>query len=286
MVITVASPKGGTGKSSLSANLAVFLGLMLRSTNRRVVLIDANFQQADTGKLLNQYRPNITNLVKDESSLTPEGIEAHLVHRADYNCSFLLGPATPRDASPTYFNSRLYTQITDVLRQGFDYVLVDTPVAELYHDILRGYALPQADYIIVPITPAVHTLMNADAWLRTITQSKHQGGDGIDPNKVGLVLNQAQEGVDCDEEQVKRELYSWRFIGSVPMTKEWLRANNNNEFVATKNYQDLNEAFANILYHATGEEALVAGLQELTASHNERKPGSLFSKLSSIRRRG
>jgi MinD-like ATPase involved in chromosome partitioning or flagellar assembly len=277
-VITVASPKGGTGKSSLSANLTVFLGLSLRGMGRRVALIDANFQQADTGKLLNVYTPNISNVLKDEGSLVPERIEQYMIERRDYNASFLLGPATPRDATPTFFNARLYNQVLAVLKQNFDYIIIDTPVAELYHDILRGFALPAADYIVVPITPAIHTLMNADGWLRTITQPRHQGGDEVDPAKIGVVLNQAQDGVDCDEEEVRRELYSWNFIGSVPMTKEWLRANNNNEFVATKNLPEMAEAFANILYAATGEEVL---LQGLVADPNQGKKGLL----SRLRRR-
>jgi MinD-like ATPase involved in chromosome partitioning or flagellar assembly len=260
-VITVASPKGGTGKSSLSVNLSVFLGLTLRGTNKRVCLVDANFQQADTGKMLNEYSPNVTHILKDEGSMVPERIEQYLVHRRDLNTSFLLGPPTPRDASPVFFNARLYTQIIEVLRQNFDYILIDTPVAELYHDILRGFALPQADYIVVPITPALHTLMNADGWLRTITQSRHQGGDDIDQERIGIVLNQAQDGVDCDEDQVKRELFAWRFVGSVPLTKEWVKCNNNNEFVATKNFPDINDALANILYNATGEQILLEGMQ-------------------------
>jgi len=277
-VITVTSPKGGTGKSSLSANLAVYLGLSLRSTGRRVALIDANFQQADTGKLLNVYTPNISNILKDEGSLTPERIEQYMIDRRDLNASFLLGPATPRDATPSFFNSRLYGQVLTVLKQNFDYILIDTPVAELYHDILRGFALPAADYIVVPITPAIHTLMNADSWLRTITQPRHQGGDEIDPNKIGVVLNQAQDGVECDEDEVRRELYSWNFIGSVPMTKEWLRANNTGEFIATKPIPEISEAFANILYAATGEELLLQGFD--TA-----QTGSKRGLLSKLRRR-
>ena len=258
-VITVTSPKGGTGKSSLSANLAAYLGLSLRNSGRRVVLVDANFQQADTGKLLGAYTPNISNILKDEGALVPERIEQYMIDRRDLNTSFLLGPATPRDASPSFFNSRLYNQVVSVLKQNFDYIIIDTPVAELYHEILRNFALPSADYIIVPITPAIHTLMNADSWLRTITLPRHQGGDEIDPNKIGIVLNQAQEGVDCDEEEVRAELYAWDFIGSIPLTKEWLKANNNNDFIATKPIPELSEAFANILHAATGEELLLQG---------------------------
>lgn len=274
-VITIASPKGGTGKSSLSANLAVYLGLSLRGTGRRVALIDANFQQADTGKLLNVYTPNISNILKDESSMVPERIEQYMVERPNLNTSFLLGPATPRDATPAYFNAKLYSQVLSVLRKNFDYILIDTPVAELYHDILRGFALPQADYIVVPITPAIHTLMNADGWLRMITQPRHQGGDEVNPAKIGIVLNQAQDGVDCDEDEVKRELYAWTFIGSVPMTKEWLKSNNNNEFVATKNIPEISNAFANILYSATGEEVLLQGL----VPQQEQGKKGLLSKL-------
>jgi cellulose biosynthesis protein BcsQ len=274
-VITIASPKGGTGKSSLSANLAVYLGLSLRGTGKRVCLIDANFQQADTGKLLNVYFPNITQILKEEGSMVPERIEQYMVERPNLNTSFLLGPATPRDGSPVFFNSRLYLQVLEVLKQNFDYILIDTPVAELYHDILRGFALPAADYIVAPITPAIHTLMNAEGWLRSITQPRHQGGDEIDPEKIGIVLNQAQDGVDCDEEQVRRDLFAWRFIGSVPMTTEWLRSINNNEFVATKNIPVINEAFANILFAATGEELLLRGMA--TGEESTRK--GLLGKL-------
>lgn len=258
--ITVTSPKGGTGKSSLSVNLAVYLGLALRSSGRRVALIDANFQQADTGKMLNCYTPNISDILKDESSLSPGTIEQYMIQRC--SVSFLLGPATPRDATPAFFNSRLYSQVLSVLKQNFDYIIIDTPVAELYHDILRGFALPAADYIIVPITPAIHTLMNADSWLRTITLPRHQGGDEISPEKIGVVLNQAQEGVECDEDEVRRELYSWNFIGSIPMTKEWLKATNTGEFIALMPVPEIHEAFANILHSATGEESLLQGFDE------------------------
>jgi hypothetical protein len=179
-VITVTSPKGGTGKSSVAINAAVYLGMHLRGSGQRVCLIDANFQQADTGKLLNQYTPNIGNILRDQASIVPERIEEYLVERPNWNTSFLLGPATPKDASPMHYNSQLYSRIVDALRQRFDYILIDTPVAEVYHDILRGFALPEANYIVVPIVPAIYTLMNADAWLRTITLPRHSGGDGID----------------------------------------------------------------------------------------------------------
>jgi len=269
-VIVITSPKGGTGKSSLSINLAVYLGLHLRGSSQRVCLIDANFQQADTGKLLNQFTPNIGNILKDQAALTPDRIEEYLIARPNWNTSFLLGPTTPKDASPVHYNGQFYSRILDVLRQRFDYIVIDTPVAEVYHDILRGFALPEADFIVLPIVPAIHTLMNTDAWLRTVTLPKHAGGDGIDPNKIGIVLNQAQDDVDCDEEQVRKELYGWNYIGAIPATKEWLRCVNNGELIATKNYYEINGALASILYASTGLESLIYGLEEQTVQAQEK----------------
>ena len=279
--ITITAPKGGTGKSSLTLNLASYLGLRLRAEGKTVCVIDANFQQADTGKYLNVYNPNITNIVRDQTALQKDRIASYLVHRNDYAISALLGPATPQDASPIYINARLYTQILDVLRELFDYILIDTPVAEKYHDIFSGFALPQADYIIVPVAPNIATLMNADAWLRSITQPKHTGGDEVDERKVGIVLNRAKDNIDCSEEEVRQELASWNFIGSIPETDEWQRANNNNELVATKNYAELNEAFAKVLYAATGERSLLENLSAPLAEDTR-----LGAKLRGILRKG
>lgn len=264
-VITITAPKGGTGKSSLTLNLASYLGLRLRAQGKTVCVIDTNFQQADTGKYLNQYTPNITNIVKDPSAMALDRIAQYLVHKPELGLSALLGPATPVDANPVYINGQLYCQVLEVLRQLYDYILIDTPVAEKYHGIFTEFALPQADFIVVPVAPNVPTLMNADAWLRSVTAPRPAGGDGVDPAKIGVVLNRAEEGIDCSEEEVRQELASWTYVGSIPETKEWKRANNNNELVATKNYHELNEAFARVLHAATGEAALMEGVGSLVA---------------------
>jgi len=261
-VICVTSPKGGTGKSTLTLNMAAYMALRVKPYGKRVCVIDANFQQADAGKMLGQYSPNITNIIKDTASLAPNAIERYLVRREDLNLSVLLGPSMPEEANPQYLNARLYNQVLDALRPNFDYIFIDTPVAEVYHDLFRGFVLPAADYIIVPLTPVLHTIMNVDAWLHTVTLPRHTGGDDVDPNKVGIVLNQAEDGVDIGEVEIRRELSKWHFIGSVPRSKAWINAVNNYEMVATKNYHELNDSFSRILYFATGEEALLVGIAQ------------------------
>lgn len=276
-VIVVTAPKGGTGKSSLSLNLTSYLGLRMRPAGRTVCIVDTNFQQADTGKHLNVYSPNITHILKDPSTLTRERIMSQMVHKPELGFSALLGPAMGRDANPQWINARLYNQILPLLKEHFDYIVVDTPVAELFHDIHSDFALPNADFVLVPITPNLPTLMNADRWLHEVCQPVHvSGGAGLDRNKVGIVLNRAKETIGLSFEEVQTELAQWRIVGVIPDTDEWQRANNENALVATRNYQELNDAFSQVLHAATGENLLLEGVTAVASP-----PQSFLARLFS-----
>ena len=106
----------------------------------------------------------------------------------------------------------------------------------------------------------------------------HAQGEGIDPSIIGIVMNQQRENVGITEDEVRQELFHWKYLGSIPDTSEWIRALNNNELIATKNIHELNVAFGRILFEATHEQDLLYGL-DLAAS-NERP-----SLMSRIRRR-
>jgi len=257
-VITITTPKGGTGKSTMALNLAAYLGLRLRGTGRNVCLVDANVQQADTGKYIDAFIPNVEGLLKDPGAIHPDRVDEYLLHRPQLNMSALLGPDNPEVANPLYFTGKKYAQILAALKANYDYILIDTPVAEYYHDMFRNFALPCADFIALVITPNMATLMNTDGWLRAVTNPLAAGGMGLDPAKVGIILNRAEDDIGLDEIEVRRELGEWRFLAAVPETKEWKRCNNLNEIVATKNYHELNEAFATVLEAITGEP-LTAG---------------------------
>lgn len=276
-VITVAVAKGGVGKSSLTLNLAAFLGMKLRKLNRTICVIDANFQQADAGKYLDTYTPNITEIARDPSILSRDRINEVLVSVPKYNLSVLLGPDNPDDADPSWLRARLFVQILDLLKEKFDYIFIDTPVAEKFHEIFQQFALPEADYIICPVSPNFTTLYNTDNWLRAaVVAPTSSGGANFDKHKIGVVLNQAQEDVGCSEQDVRQTLHEWNFIGSIPYSQGWIKAGNEHELVAGKNFHDIHAVFAEILNHATGEPALLDGLEIV----DEKKKGifSIFRK--------
>lgn len=281
-VITVTAPKGGVGKSSTTLNLATYLGLALKGTGRNVCVIDANVQQADSGKYLNVHNPNVEELLRHPHDIHPDRITAHLIHKPMWNLSVLLGPSEPLTASPIHYSGKLYARILEALRGNYDYIFIDTPVAELFHDMFRAFALPYADYILVLAEPNYSTLYDIDMWLRAVCAGQAAGGAGVDPSKIGILLNRAEDGIDCSEEDVRSHLAGWTYLGSVPETKEMKRANNNNELIATKpELVNIHQAFALVLQQVTGEP-LVADQALL----NEAKRGGLPAVLRRLFRIG
>ena len=279
-VITVSTPKGGTGKTSLSLNLAAFLGMQVRAEGKTVALIDANYGQADIGKLLDVYSPNITELARDPQKVSVDLIAQSMVHRPELNLSLMLGPASPGEANPVYITPQLYNNVLDSLQQLYDYIIIDTQVAERFSSMHSDFSIPRADKLLVPVNPNHITLMNADTWLREICRPKHSGGIAFDDEKVGIILNMAMEGVECDVEDVMQELGSWSFVGAIPMTPVWQLAINRGEVVATYSYEELNQAFANILYATTGEQALLSSTSVVADSGATGLRGKLTSWLS------
>jgi MinD-like ATPase involved in chromosome partitioning or flagellar assembly len=257
IVLAVTVAKGGAGKSSLTLNLGVWAALKLRAAGRTVCIVDANWQQADIGKQINQYTPNIATLSKNPGDVNAAGISKYMYRRNDLNTSFLLGPADERERNPTWITSDLYCKSIGALRELYDYIFVDTPVAEPYHELFSNFILQEADYLIVPVNPSWPTLANTESWLNHITLAKHASGEGFNEQRIGVVLNRAEDGVDMSESDVQSELGRWRYLGAVPDSKEWRRAANNNEIIATRNIPEISQAFSRVLFAVLGEEALL-----------------------------
>ena len=270
IVISICVAKGGAGKSSLTVNMGVWLALRLSQTGRKVCIVDANWQQADVGKQIGAHSPNIYDLALAPQHINPTDIYRHLLEKPEWNTHFLLGPARPDQANPTWITPQLYSRSIDALKQEFDYIFVDTPVAEPHHSLFSNFILTKSDFLLVPVNPSWKTIYNADTWLDGITKNTSSAtGGGFPKNRIGIVLNRAEEDVNFDEETVVRELSSWQYLGKIPDSKEWRRAENNGELIATRNLPEISSAFTSILHRITGEDVLTAIATQPTASRKK-----------------
>ena len=93
-VITLYSPKGGAGCTTLTVNLA----LALQSEDTKVVIVDANLQFGDVGVFLNlQGKYSLVNLAERADEIEEDFINS-VVTAHTSGVKVLLGPATPEDA--------------------------------------------------------------------------------------------------------------------------------------------------------------------------------------------
>lgn len=262
-VISSAAPKGGTGKSTTSLNLAEHLARAVAPFGKQVCLLDCNIGNPDIGKLLESYRPNVADLVGDPSGSTPQGVQQYIFRRDDLAVHLLLGPDDSHQANLQMLTPKRYNLILDALRDVYDFVVIDTPVAEPNHSMLNEFALPRSDFVLVLINPYWPAILNANQWLRTVTASEHAGGVALAPDRVGVVLNRAEEGVGITEKEARQEMQAWRYLGPIPETVEIKRATNNAQVARATPGGELFDAFNQVLYGATGEQAL------LTAQHTQ-----------------
>ena len=181
-MITVFSPKGGVGRTTLAFNLAVAIGQL----GTRTVLIDGSLQFGDMRALLKVpvEAPSLLDLPTDRIQ---ESDLADVLWRDPSGIDILLAP--PRVEMAEMVTVRDLEKVLSLLRRVYEVVLVDTPA--VVNDINLAF-LDTSDTILEVVTydsTTIHsTMVMADAF-RMI---------GYPPSKVRYLVNRADStgGID------------------------------------------------------------------------------------------
>ncbi len=189
LVVTLFSPKGGVGRTTLAYNLAVALG-----KDHRTCLIDGSLQFSDLRGLLRvpAVAPSIVNLPTDrirEQDLTD------VMWRDPSGIDILLAP--PRVEMAEMVTTRDVEKVLSLLRQLYEFVIIDTRAA-LSDDVL--VFLDSADLILQILTydsMAIRSLaMSAETFAAI----------GYPPSKLATVLNRADASGGFDKADVEQAL--------------------------------------------------------------------------------
>ena len=117
-VIQVTSPNPGDGKSTMSANLAVSVA----QTGKRVLLVDADFRRPRVHKLF-----GLDNKIGINSVITGEVELPDAIHATEVNDLYIL-PCGPKPNNPCeLLTSRKFDELLSILREQYDFVIIDTP---------------------------------------------------------------------------------------------------------------------------------------------------------------
>ncbi len=189
LVVTLFSPKGGVGRTTLAYNVAVALG-----QQSRVCLIDGSLQFSDLRGLLRvpAVAPSIVNLPTDRIR---EQDLAEVTWRDPSGIDILLAP--PRIEMAEMVTTRDIEKVLSLLRQLYEFVIIDTRAA-LSEDVL--VFLDSADLILQVLTydsMAIRALaMSAETFAQI----------GYPPSKLATVLNRSDASGGFDKADVEQAL--------------------------------------------------------------------------------
>lgn len=120
-VVTIVSPKGGVGKTTVATNVAVGLA---RTAPHSTVLVDLDIQFGDVASALNlEPEHTLPDAVRGPASRDPMVLKTFLT-KHETGLYVLCGPETPADADG--ITGPDISQLLSVLAAEFAYVVVDT----------------------------------------------------------------------------------------------------------------------------------------------------------------
>ncbi|MGE5507742.1 MAG: AAA family ATPase [Chitinophagales bacterium] len=190
-VITVFSAKGGVGKTTLAANLAVALA---KEAKARVALVDLDLQFGTVAVLMD-VNPGrtIAELVR-EKEIDAELVSSYLVDHAS-GVRILPCPLRPEQAETV--NAGHVERILGTLRKMADFIIVDTPQSFSETSLV---ALDTADVILLLATLELPAVKNAKLALDVMLSLKYP------PEKIRLVINRYADDIGIPREDLEKSL--------------------------------------------------------------------------------
>jgi pilus assembly protein CpaE len=191
LVVSLFSPKGGVGRTTLAYNLAVALG-----QEHRVCLVDGSLQFSDLRGLLRvpAVAPSIVNLPTDRIR---EQDVAEVMWRDPSGIDILLAP--PRVEMAEMVTVRDIEKVLSLLRKIYEFVIIDTRAA-LSEDVL--VFLDSADLILQVLT------YDAMAIRGLAMSAETFAAIGYPPSKLATVLNRSDSSGGFSKDDVEQALGS------------------------------------------------------------------------------
>jgi Flp pilus assembly CpaE family ATPase len=208
-VVTIFSPKGGTGKTVTSTNLAVTVA---QRTKKRVLLLDLDLQFGDAAIMLGlEPTKTIYDLVAAPGELDPEKLARYPTPHPS-GLDVLAAPLRPEEAE--LVTEEKLARVLVVARRCYDLVVVDTSPF-FYGPMLQ--TLDLTDDLLLVCTPDVPTLKNVRLSMHTLELLSFSA------ERIRVVLNRAKTDVGLTRREVETALelkvaYELPSDGGVPLS--------------------------------------------------------------------
>ena len=191
-IITVFSPKGGTGKTVTATNLAAAVA---KHGNKRTLLLDLDLQFGDAAIMLGlEPEKTIHDLVVAPGELDSEKLAGYTT-RHQCGLDILPAPLRPEDAE-LVTESKL-ARLLEVAHGSYDVIVVDT--SPFFHGPMLA-TLDRTDELLMLCGLDVPTLKNVRISLQTLELLS------FPQSRIRFVLNRANSKVGMKKAEVESAL--------------------------------------------------------------------------------
>jgi pilus assembly protein CpaE len=191
-IVTVFSPKGGTGKTVIATNTAAAVA---KHEGKKALLLDLDLQFGDAAIMLGiEPEKTIYDLVVAPGELDTEKLAGYVTRHVS-GLDILPAPLRPEDAE--LVTEAKLAQLLEVARESYDIIVVDT--SPFFHGPMLA-TLDRTDELLLLCGLDVPTLKNVRLALQTLELLS------FPPDRIRVVLNRANSKVGMKPTEVEGAL--------------------------------------------------------------------------------
>jgi pilus assembly protein CpaE len=191
-IVTVFSPKGGTGKTVIATNTAAAVA---KHEGKKALLLDLDLQFGDAAIMLGiEPEKTIYDLVVAPGELDTEKLAGYVTRHVS-GLDILPAPLRPEDAE--LVTEAKLAQLLEVARESYDIIVVDT--SPFFHGPMLA-TLDRTDELLLLCGLDVPTIKNVRLALQTLELLS------FPPDRIRVVLNRANSKVGMKPGEVEGAL--------------------------------------------------------------------------------
>jgi len=191
-IVSIYSPKGGTGCTTLAVNLA----LALDNPETKVALVDGNLQFGDVAVFVNEQGKNtVVDLAPRADELDVEIVEEVMVKHSTTGLHILAAPSRPEYAEKV--SSGQFSKVLEFLARLYDYVIVDT--SPTLTDVTLT-TIDISDIIVLVTTQDIPSIKNCRLFLDLLQNL------GINRDRIMFIMNRFDKKSNITPDRVADNL--------------------------------------------------------------------------------
>ncbi len=236
-VVTITSGKGGVGKTTAVANLAVALA----ADGKKVVCMDGDIGLRNLDVVMgleNRIVYDIVDIIEGRCRLRQA-----MIRDKHYPELYLIPAAQTRDKNAVSPSDMV--RVCDELRPDHDFILIDSPAG-----IERGFrnAIAAADRVLVITNPEVSAVRDADRVVGLL-EAEEKYAPALIINRLNPIMVKNHDMLSADD---VLDLLGIRLLGIVPEDDSVIIGSNRGSPVAADPKSRAGMAFRNIAKPAAG----------------------------------